>query len=305
MKLENIINSKYPILITGETGTGKTFMAKDIHRKSKRTIFKQLNVAGLNDALVESELFGHEKGAFSGAICCKKGFFESVENGTLFLDEIGELSLTTQAKLLTVLDEGLFYRVGSTSAKKFSGRFIYATHKNLELEVANGRFREDLFYRLRYFEFKQQPLRLKTNILGVILTASQEKGLKHGYQLIFSSEVFSIFENYKWPGNLRELAQTLDYLYCLNKKMITIDDLPYWLRNENCKTNSSNDYYEALESFEYNYLKKCMIRNSGAINKTAIEIGLSKVTLISKLKKYDIDRRLYKNKPKEEKVYGL
>ena len=300
-----MINSNYPILLSGETGTGKTFLAKQIHRASKRSIFKQLNVAGLNEALVESELFGHEKGAFSGAHYCKKGFFESVEDGTLFLDEIGELSLTTQAKLLTVIDEGLFYRVGSTIAKKFSGRLIYATHKNLENEVAKGTFREDLFYRLRYFEFKQKALRHEPNILGHILKESHEKGLKHGYQLIYSSDVLNIFENYKWPGNLRELSQTLDYLYCLNVKKITLDDLPYWLKNNNYKVASSNSYYEALENFELNYLRKCMIRNNGAINKTAIEIGLSKVTLISKLKKYDIDRRLHKNKTKEEKVHGL
>lgn len=307
MHIDNIINSNHPILLTGETGTGKSSRAKQIHRLSKRKIFRQVNIQGLNENLVESELFGHEKGAFSGASTSKVGFLEAVEDGTLFLDEIGELSMGVQAKLLNVLDEGLYYRVGSTVPRKFKGRFVYATHRNLPQEVSRKCFREDLYFRLRFCEELLPPLREELNIAEVIYEKARELGFGAGFHLNFSSGAIEALSNYPWPGNYRELQQTIQYLYCLDKKRVDKEDLPKWIKSNPgiYRGNDVWNYYEALSNFEFHYFKRCMHKFNGAINKTSEEIGLSKVTLISKLKKYDIDRRIYKEFRKEEKVHGL
>ena len=291
--------SDKPILILGETGVGKSKLAKKIHKESQKNGFIHLNIPSLNQNTVESELFGHERGSFTGAVGTGVGFFESTKAGTLFIDEIGDLSLSVQAKILTVIDENLFYRVGSTLPKKFMGRLIFATNKNLEELVQQGKFREDLFYRIRFYQIELAPLRKRSNMLTILMQEIQNTGLSYSRSFVMDEDVLDLLIAYSWPGNFRELKNTVEFLYLLNKQRIRISDLPSWIFNhekENASTMMRNrPYYDAMENFERNYLKKALITYSGGVNKTAQAIGISKVTLISKLKKYGIDRRIYKN----------
>lgn len=303
MNIAAFKNSSRPILITGETGSGKTQLASKIHANSELSHkpFVKLNLSALATNLFESELFGHCRGAFTGAVSEKAGLLASANNGTVFLDEIGELTLDKQVKLLHVLDDGQYFPVGSTSAKKFSGRFIFATNKNLSALIKKGEFREDLYYRIRFCQVELNPIRqmLRRELeLEILERLNNLKVRNSRYQLRFSTEFMAQLLAYKWPGNYRELQNTLDYLVSLGEDYLTIKHLPVWIKpNEQQniqKVESNKDYYKALERFERDYFEKVMRHYSGQINKTALEIGLSKVTLISKLKRYDIDRRNFK-----------
>ena len=303
MSLEKFKNSSKPILITGETGSGKSQLAADIHKRSKYRDgpFVKLNLSTLSDELFESELFGHVRGSFTGALADKPGLLSAGNRGTVFLDEIGELSIAKQVKLLHLLDDGSFFPVGSTTPQKFMGRFVFATNKNLEGLVKSGSFREDLFYRIRFCKIELGPLRLKGQHALHTEIHSQFNNLKvlnSRFKLKMSDEVLDQLVNYRWPGNYRELQNTLEYLVGLGVDQLSVSDLPAWVMADNCKqplrASSEDTYYHAIELFERNYFEKVMYRFGGQINKSAQEIGLSKVTLISKLKKYGIDRRAYK-----------
>jgi DNA-binding NtrC family response regulator len=308
MNIDKIANTNRPILITGETGVGKTAYAKKIHKLSGRHNFVQLNITSLSSSLFESELFGHVKGAFTGAIGAKQGFCESVGSGTLFIDEIGELSLALQVKLLTLIDEGIYYQVGSCEQKKFRGRLVFATNKNLEDLIEKELFREDLYYRLRYFVLDLLPIRKKKDVFKIILNSIQEKNLKTtNRKMILSPEAIERLTSYDWPGNYRELNNTIDYLDILDKHRIGPEDLPGWIVQQSVRVNEVQSilYYDALARFEREYFNKILKLFEGKINLTTENIGLSKVTLISKLKKYDIDRRVYKNFNMVERVHGF
>ena len=307
MDLKLLSESSKPVLILGETGVGKSTLARKIHKYSKRQTYIQLNISSLNSSLIESELFGHRKGAFTGAINDSKGYFEEIGDGTLFIDEIGELSLELQAKLLSVFDEKIFYKVGSTAPKIFKGRLIFATNKNLSDEVRKGRFRADLYFRIRFFELHRPPLRKNQDLLKIILDMTYDLSFKYKRQIKYDSEVLHLFSQHLWPGNYRELMQTIEYLFILSKPLISKPDLPHWIQESanNSTGVLSSNYNDALSSFERDYLTQVMIQNQGKINKTAISIGMSKVTLISKLKKYDIDRRIFHNLKEKEITYGF
>lgn len=300
--LDKIIHTKKPILITGETGTGKSQLAKSIHNKShpRNSPFVKINLEAFPANLLESELFGHEKGSFTGALSTKKGLLESAGDGTVFIDEIGELALDKQIKLLHLLDDGTYYSVGSTKIKKFQGRFIFATNKDLTRLVAENKFRADLFFRMRFYQNQLPALRelpkdvLKKEIIKLI---TNSKIRYDKFDVVFSVEVLERFYSYTWPGNYRELDNTIEYLFALDKYTICPDDLPPWLADTKKSTHSTGlrrNYYSALSQFEKEYLHSIMKQYGGQINRTSEEIGLSKVTLISKLRKYGIDRKVYK-----------
>jgi two-component system nitrogen regulation response regulator GlnG len=200
-------------MITGESGTGKELVARAIHHYSPRSekTFVAINCAAIPEQLLESELFGHEKGAFTGATGQRIGRFEQCTGGTLFLDEIGDMPLPLQSKILRVLQDGEYSRVGGNEVLKSNARVIAATNKNLDLEVSERRFREDLFYRLNVVRIQLPPLRQRTEDIQLLAEYFLQKvaTLKHLPRLRLSNEAARVLENYPWPGNVRELENTI------------------------------------------------------------------------------------------------
>jgi len=218
------------VLITGETGSGKEVLARFIHHHSRRADkrFIPVNCGAIPAGILESELFGHEKGAFTGAVLARKGYFESADKGTIFLDEIGEIPLETQVKFLRVLETGEFQRVGSSETARTDTRIIAATNRNLHQAVAENNFREDLYYRLRSVELHIPPLRERGH--DILLLAEhfiREFERKHGIVFEgFSTESAELLLRYAWPGNIRELRNLIESLLILEKgKQITPDVL--------------------------------------------------------------------------------
>jgi len=208
-----VSHSDAPVMITGESGTGKELVASAIHHYSQRSAqnFVAINCAAIPEQLLESELFGHEKGAFTGAILQRVGRFEQSNGGTLFLDEIGDMPLSLQGKILRVLQNGEFSRIGSSTTLKTDVRIIAATNKNLEQEVGNRRFREDLFYRLNVVRIQLPPLRQRVEDIRLLAEYFLQKVAtrKHLPRVKLSEEGLRVLENYPWPGNVRELENTI------------------------------------------------------------------------------------------------
>ena len=223
--------SDAPVMITGESGSGKELVARAVHHHSARSKrdFVAVNCAAIPDTLMESELFGHEKGAFTGAVSQRVGRFEQCHGGTLFLDEIGDLPLPLQGKILRVLQEGEFSRVGSNRVLKSDGRIIAATNKSLEEEVAAKRFREDLFYRLNVVRISLPPLRERKEDIRLLAECFLQKvaASKHLPRLQLSEEAVKVMENYPWPGNVRQLENTIHRVSALvTGNVILPRDLP-------------------------------------------------------------------------------
>tara|TARA_Y100000385_G_C13004873_1_gene598964 strand:- start:312 stop:1229 length:918 start_codon:yes stop_codon:yes gene_type:complete len=292
LKKERLPFVEESVLLLGESGVGKSSLAKWIHENSKRAKeeFIQVNVASLSEQLFESEMFGHKKGSFTGAHTDKIGFCEKIGNGTLFLDEIGDLSLELQKKLLTLVDEKVFYSVGSTLKKIFRGQIIFATHKNLQKLVTRGKFREDLYYRICTFPFYMKPLRENPEKERIILNEfNSERIVQKKYQLKMTSSVRKFLFEYNFPGNFRELKQIIKYLVFVAENDVEILHFPHWVNVNKSQKSSSDDYYDALAYFERGFLVDKLKKYQGKINQTALKINISKVTLISKIKKYDIN----------------
>jgi DNA-binding NtrC family response regulator len=278
-------NSEVPVLISGETGAGKQLVAEAIHWEGKRASepFVQINCAGLQESLLESELFGHTRGAFTGAIRDKKGLIEVAEKGTLFVDEIGDMKGDVQAKILTLLDSGLFRRVGETKERNACVRIVAATNRDLEKEIKNGLFRLDLFYRLNVFEVKVPPLRnRKQDIPLLVKYFLSSSSLIKSSGKSFSNDAIKILLKYDWPGNVRELYN-----------VITPEHLPPKLIRQNGSEHSSaaRTYINVfqlsdnmtLKEIEIAYIKKVLKKEKGNRTRSAGILGISRSTLKKKI----------------------
>jgi len=235
--VKQVAPTKATVLIEGESGTGKELIANAIHRLSDRADkpLVKLHCAALNENLLESELFGHEKGAFTGAIAMKKGRFELADGGTLFLDEIGEISPIIQVKLLRVLQEKEFERVGGTKTIKVDVRVITATNRDLLQEVQKKNFREDLYYRLKVVSIKMPPLRERKDDIPLLVNAFIKEfcQINNKPMLTISPKAMAILESYSWPGNIRELRNLIEGMVVLARgNEITEKDIPPHIKSE-------------------------------------------------------------------------
>lgn len=302
--IDKIADTDSTVLITGESGTGKELVAKRIHDKSSRdrNNFVPLNCAAIPKDILESELFGHEKGAFTGAVTTRIGRFELASNGTLFLDEIGELAPSLQVKLLRVLQEKEFERVGGIKTIKVDVRIIAATNRDLEKAVREGMFREDLYYRLNVIPLHLPPLRKMKEDIPLLVehfVAEISKNKKKDPPRI-SRETMDCLVNYKWPGNVRELENLIERLIILKEgDNITPDELPErFIENRQMpravtksKLLSSEgvDLNLVLDEIENNMIIQALEMSKGIKSKAASLLGLNRTTLIEKMKKKSIE----------------
>ena len=297
-KLDQQIRSAAPtatrVLITGENGSGKEIVARTLHRLSPRAEqpFIDVNCAAIPEELIESELFGHRKGAFTGAIDDRKGKFELADGGTLFLDEIGDMSLKTQAKVLRVLQEQTFQRVGGQQTIKVDVRVIAATNKNLESEIASGTFRSDLYYRLNVLPIEVPPLRNRAN--DIVLLAEHflrryaaESGLP---KKRLSAGAAAKLKAYHWPGNVRELRNVIERLAILVPgEVIDVEDVQLDARTEPAGAIPSNlTLREARDEFEKQYILSRLREYAGNVSRTADALGVERSNLYRKLHAYGI-----------------
>lgn len=283
------------VLISGESGTGKELVARAIHNQSKRknASFIEINSAAIPEELVESELFGHAKGAFSGAMQAKKGKFEVADGGTLFLDEIGDMSPRVQAKMLRVLEEQRFEPVGSNNAVSVDVRVISATNKRLEDLIENGEFRNDLFYRLNVIPFQIPPLRERLEDVPQLVEHFNRKfSYDYGKKpKIFSETSIEAMQNYAWLGNVRELKNTVERIVIMNAKIeIGVDDLPIF--SSEIPPSSSyrfQNFKDATEAYQREFISKKLEENEWNVSKTAEVLGIDRSHLHRRIKNLGIN----------------
>jgi two-component system nitrogen regulation response regulator NtrX len=284
------------VLIYGENGTGKELVARLLHLQSARRDkpFVEVNCAAIPEDLIESELFGSVKGAFTGATERRKGKFELADQGTLFLDEVADMSLNTQAKVLRVLEEQRFHPVGSSDAVEVDVRVVAATNKNLEQRIEEGSFREDLFFRLNVIPFEVPPLReRREDIQDLVDYFKEHYCRKYGKTLMeISKEAVEKLRNYHWPGNVRELKNTVQRLVIMVPKLkIHTFDLPLSILRSTSGSDTSGNrstWSKAREEFERDFILRSLIENEGNISRTATAIGMERTYLHRKLKAYNI-----------------
>ena len=294
-KIEKVGPSDVTVLIQGESGSGKELVAKEIHKTSSRQNRPMItmNCAALPETLIESELFGHEKGAFTGATERRLGKFELADKGTIFLDEIGDMSPNTQAKVLRVLQEQSFERLGGTETLCVDVRLISATHKNLLKEIKEGNFREDLYYRLKVVEILLPPLRnRREDIIILAENFIQYFSDKHRKKVkSISNEALKIFTKYSWPGNVRELQNVIESAVVMaNAETLEINDFPEEISNSDI--SRSFDYNLpfrdakkiVVDTFERDFVSRKLAENSGNISKTAEALGMHRQSLQQKIK---------------------
>ncbi|MEB8432679.1 sigma-54 dependent transcriptional regulator [Cocleimonas sp. KMM 6892] len=281
--LEIVAKSKAKtVLLFGETGVGKTLVAKEIHNKSgnKDAPFVEINCSSLPEHLIEAELFGVEKGAYTGADSNRAGLVEVAENGTLFLDEIGEMPLLLQAKLLTFLESWKYRSVGSTREKKANIRVIAATNRNLQENVDNGTFRKDLYFRLNVIPIEIPALRQKRDDIWLLTSFfNQSLSSREGCNpLVMSDDIKKIFEEYNWPGNIRELKNIIERLTILypGEKI-----LPEWLPidRQDIKKTSPDSIKEAMDDAERDLVRRALIECDGKKGLAAEKLGVSRHAL--------------------------
>ncbi len=293
--VENIADSNSTVLIQGASGTGKEVIARLIHLKSLRRDkpFIAANCAAIPGELLESELFGHEKGAFTGAIYDKKGRFELANGGTLFLDEVGEMSLNAQVHLLRVLQEREFRRVGGTELIKIDTRIITSSNKKLEQAVKEGTFREDLFYRLNVITIYLPELRERKEDIPLLINHFLTKyGIESGRgEKSVSPEALDLLKKYNWPGNIRELENVIEKLVILCKdKVIRPEDLPQNIKKEPKGELSIFIPDKRLEDIEKQYIYEVLKDNDWNKSKSAKILGIERMTLYKKINKYKLKK---------------
>lgn len=294
-------------MILGESGVGKEVVARSLHYNSSRRkkLFVPVNCGAIPEELLESELFGHEKGAFTGAITERKGRFELAQDGTLFLDEIGEMSLTMQVKLLRVLQEGTFERVGSNRTITANVRVITATHRNLEEEIENGRFREDLFYRLNVFPLEIPPLRERPGDIPLIIQRYLSRHQRAGQEIIeLSDSALAALQHHPWKGNVRELENLLQRLIILYPGAEVNElDLPPKYQSEGTPLAGGRvatdellpeqgmDLKQHLFGIEYELISQAMEQSGHVVAHAAQRLGMRRTTLVEKLRKFNLDKK--------------
>ncbi|MDO9288439.1 MAG: sigma-54 dependent transcriptional regulator [Thermodesulfovibrionales bacterium] len=286
--IEGMKDSNCGILLTGESGAGKNLIAHIIHSTSKRKDmpFLAINCATLTEELLASELFGHEKGAFTGAIRTKPGLIEIADTGTLFLDEIAEMTPNLQAKLLKVVEDGEFYRVGGTKLIKVDVRFIAATNQDIKKLIAEGKFREDLYYRLNIMDIFIPPLRERQEDIKPLSAFFLQKHLPESNKKItgFAKETMDILMRYSFPGNVRELENIIERAIILeNSLTITPESLPEGIRILNIETFEPGRI-KSIDEFTKEYVEKVLKMLGGNRSKTAEMLGISRTSLWKILK---------------------
>ncbi|HEN20699.1 MAG TPA: sigma-54-dependent Fis family transcriptional regulator, partial [Desulfobacteraceae bacterium] len=288
------------VLISGENGTGKELVAHTIHRLSKRNHkpIVEVNCAAIPEELIESELFGHEKGAFTGASGMRKGKFDLAHEGTIFLDEIGDMSLKAQSKTLRILQEKKFERVGGVKTIKVDVRVLAATNKDLEAEIEKGTFREDLYFRLNVIPIRVAPLRERVeDIPELVEEFLREFSLSTNIEKKeFSEEAIKVLQKYEWPGNIRELKNLTERLMIMTKdRVLLAKDIPspynasFDVEHNLMTAFSSGKLREAKNEFEKAFIESKLKECDGNISQTADAIGVERSNLHKKIKAYGID----------------
>ncbi|HUT43723.1 MAG TPA: sigma-54 dependent transcriptional regulator, partial [Desulfobacterales bacterium] len=309
-KLRSVAPTKTTVLLSGETGTGKGILAKSIHRYSNRehAQFICLHCGAVPDTLLESELFGHEKGAFTGAFKKKLGKFEIAKNGTLFLDEIDTITPSAQVKLLQVLQDGTFSPLGAEKTISTNARIIAATNSDLKKMTEDGDFRKDLYYRLNVFPIEIPPLRNRNEDIPLLIQFFLKKLSKDFQKNIndIHPQVKEALKIYPWPGNIRELENLLERAYILEtSNVLTPESFPAELFEKEASSavlsmdtdvSLSEARRKAVLGFERQYLKELMLRNKGKINQSAQEAGISTRQLHKLMLKYGLRKEDFKNR---------
>ena len=284
-----VAQSNATVLITGESGTGKELVARSIHSQSNRRKkpFVAVNCAALPESLLESELFGHEKGSFTGAYAQKKGKFEVANKGTLFLDEIGDMSTNIQVHLLRVLEEKEFTRVGGNELVRTDVRVVSATNRDIKNAVASGEFREDLYYRLNVVPIELPPLRERKEDIPLLAQHFLKKFTVENQKNTtgFSPEATDFLLKYEWPGNVRELENTIERAVILARNSnIDVRDLA----QDNPLIVHSTLSGKSLSEVEKNYIRDVLARTNGNISETARVLGITRMTLYNKIKAHGL-----------------
>jgi len=297
--ISRIAKTDARILITGENGTGKELVAQEIHRLSNR-VNKELievNCAAIPHELIESELFGHEKGSFTGAFKQRIGKFEQADNGNLFLDEIGDMSLQAQAKVLRAIEEGKIERVGSNSRIEVDVRIISATNKDLQEEIKKGSFREDLFHRLNVIPINIPPLRERKEDIPLLIEHFSKIFCEKNkfQQKNYTSDAMKLLQSLQWKGNVRELRNVVERIVIMVVKTeITEKDVTLFTSSFSSSMddlfNISNNFQEFKENSEKAFILKQLQSNNWNISKTADILGIQRSHLYNKLKKYGIEK---------------
>ncbi len=311
--IQQVADSDANVLILGESGTGKEVVARNLHYHSaRRGPFVPVNCGAIPADLLESELFGHEKGAFTGAISARQGRFEMANGGTLFLDEIGDMSLPMQVKLLRVLQERTFERVGSNKSIKANARIIAATHRSLEELIKEGKFREDLYYRLNVFPIEMPPLRERAEDIPMLIDELITR-IEHEKRssVRFTPDAIATLCRYSWPGNVRELSNLIERLAIMYPcGVVDVADLPSKFHSaavaappipegsplptpaETLRLPFEGfDLKQHLNNLEYALIKQAMEESNGVVAHAAKRLNLRRTTLVEKLRKYGLQRR--------------